>query len=35
MIKKLSETMWNCECGSLNAGYRTTCGMCDKPKTKQ
>jgi hypothetical protein len=30
--KKLTDTAWTCSCGSLNTGYRKTCGSCKKTK---
>lgn len=30
----LVDSTWTCGCGSLNAGYRITCGECGKPKQK-
>jgi|TARA_R110000796_G_scaffold196816_1_gene313224 hypothetical protein len=28
----LVDTSWICGCGSLNAGYKNTCGECNKEK---
>jgi len=33
--KPLVDTTWNCMCGALNAGYRETCGKCNKTKTNE
>jgi len=30
--RDLVEQAWTCECGSLNAGSRTTCGGCNNLK---
>mgnify|MGYP003661710674 CR=1 FL=1 len=28
----LVDTAWRCECGAMNAGYKNTCGKCNKEK---
>ena len=33
--KSLVNTTWNCACGALNAGYKETCGKCNKTKTNE
>jgi len=28
----LVDTTWSCDCGAMNAGYKNTCGKCNKEK---
>ena len=28
----LVDNMWVCQCGAMNAAYRTTCGNCNEDK---
>ena len=34
-IEEWTKLTWNCGCGALNAGYRNTCGRCNKIKDEK